>query len=600
MKHSRFAWLAAFAVTALAAVTFIGCGKDDAAAPKAEASVSAGAAAATGNTVFDKTTARLEKGGIAFAFTDGASATQMIDRMFDSFGAIVPADVPEAKKILDAVKDFTNELGLKSFLGSGASVKKNGDYYRCIDFEYAPEQKGLFWDLIGPASSGPAPELKLTSPKSAVAVTTKFEPGVLYAFIDKKLRATLDEETMGMIDQQISNLHSAGIQPDKLLECISGVTFYSEGREYKEEDMQGILAGEDPEAKIMELVPKFGLILTTKSDLCWKALENFISQSSPEIVKDGKIVPVEGIAIFQSGNYLIATNDEAAILDRIAGKGSDLTANAEFARMAALAGKDFSSFSWVSEDYYKTIASLSGVIGQVAGGITGGAVPATDPMAIFGNDIHSVLSASKIDAEGLTFTTITSDLQVALLNSGTVAGVVSGVLPFIGPIAQNIMATMQNAGGMGSVDNLERQFNATLALAQLKEAKIPESSCVFFAVAEDGGVVFAKWDAEEEGIVPVGDPGDVLEFPFVVLTSPEAAEKADKPEETVVFYEDPNDFFDGIFVVFGDGSVKYLEGDFDNHVEAMEAAANTFDLSDKAAADLLKKAAAIDEIFEED
>ena len=597
MKHSRFAWLAAFAVTALAAVTFIGCGKDDAAAPKAEASVSAGAAAATGNTVFDKTTARLEKGGIAFAFTDGASATQMIDRMFDSFGAIVPADVPEAKKILDAVKDFTNELGLKSFLGSGASVKKNGDYYRCIDFEYAPEQKGLFWDLIGPASSGPAPELKLTSPKSAVAVTTKFEPGVLYAFIDKKLRATLDEETMGMIDQQISNLHSAGIQPDKLLECISGVTFYSEGREYKEEDMQGLLAGEDPEAKIMELVPKFGLILTTKSDLCWKALENFISQSSPEIVKDGKIVPVEGIAIFQSGNYLIATNDEAAILDRIAGKGSDLTANAEFARMAALAGKDFSSFSWVSEDYYKTIASLSGVIGQVAGGITGGAVPATDPMAFFGKDIHSVLSASKIDAEGLTFTTITSDLQVALLNSGTVAGVVSGVLPFIGPIAQNIITTMQNAGGMNSA-NLERQIQATAALALLKEAKVPEGNGVFFTVAEDGsGAVFAKWNAEH-GLEAVGGT-DETDFPFVVLVSPDAASKADKPEETVVFYEDPNDFFDGIFVAFGDGSVRFLEGNFDNHVEAMEAAANTFDLSDKAASDLLKKAAAIDKIFED-
>ena len=595
MKHTKFAWLAAFAVSAIAAVTFLGCGKEE---PAEKAVTGAGGAASGPATVFDITTSRLEKGGISYAFTDGAAATQMIDRMFDSFGAIVPADIPEAKKILDAVKDFTNELGLKAFLGSGASVKKNGDYYRCIDFEYAPEQKGLFWDLIGAASNGPAPELKLTSPKSAVAVSSKFEPGALYAFIDKKLRATLDEETMAVVDQQISGLHSAGIQPDKLLECISGITFFAEGREFKEEDMQGILAGEDPEAKIMELVPKFGLILTTKSDLCWKALENFISQSSPDIVKDGRIVPVEGIAIFQSGNYLIATNDEAAIRDRIAGKGTDLTANAEFARMAALAGKDFSSFSWVSEDYYKTIASLSGVIGQVAGGITGGAVPATDPMAFFGKDIHSVLSASKIDAEGLTFTTITSDLQIALLNSGTVAGVVSGVLPFIGPIVQNIITTMQNVGGMNSADNLERQVKATAALELLKEEKIPESSCVFFTVAEEGGVVFAKWNAEEGTIVPVTETEEE-EFPFVVLVSPDAASKADKPEETVVFYEDPNDFFDGIFVAFGDGSVRFLEGNFDNHVEAMEAAANTFDLSDKAASDLLKKAAAIDKIFED-
>ena len=82
------------------------------------------------------------------------------------------------------------------------------------------------------------------------------------------------------------------------------------------------------------------------------------------------------------------------------------------------------------------------------------------------------------------------------------------------------------------------------------------------------------------------------------LVSPVAASKADKPEETVVFYEDPTEFFDGIFVVFGDGSVKFLEGDFDDHAEALEAAANTFGLSDKAAADLIKKGAAIDKYFE--
>ena len=598
MKHSKFAWLAAFAVSALAAVTFIGCGKEEASS-KADTSASAASSAiSTGNTVFDKTTARLEIGGIAYSFTDGAAAYQMVDKMFDSLDGLVPKGIPEAKKIFDAIRDFAaNDFGLKSFLGSGTSVKKNGDYYRCIDFEYAPEHKGLFWDIVGTAASnGPAPELKLTSPKSAFAFSSKFEPGALYAFIDKKLRATLDEDTMAEIDQQISGLAGAGIQPDKLLDCISGISFYAEGREYKEDDLQGILAGEAPEARIMELVPKFALIITTKSDLCWKALENFLSQSSPELVKDGRIVPVEGIAIFQDGNYLIATNDEAAIRDRIAGKGTDLNANAEFAKMVALAGKDFSSFSWVSEEYYKTLASLTTVFGKVAGGVTGGAVPANNPALLIGQDLHSALATAKIDAEGLTFTTITSDLQIALVNSGTLAGFICGFLPNIGPLAQNIIQAMNNNGN--SADNLERQIKANAAFAMLQEAKIPESSCVFFAVAEDGnGVVFAKWD-EAKGEM-VQDDTEEVDFPYTVLTSPEAAAKADNPEETIVFYEDPNEFFDGIFVMFGDGSVKFLDGDFDNHVEAMEAAANTFGLSDKTAADLLKKAAAIDKIFED-
>lgn len=580
MKHSKFAWIAAFAFTALAALPFSGRAQDDAA-------------------VFDKTTSRLEKGGIAFSYTQGAAACQMVDQMFDSFNVLVPADTPEAKEIFTAIRGIVDEFGLKTFQGSGTSVKKNGDYYRCIDFEYAPERKGVFWDLVGDVSKGAAPELKLTSPKSALAVSMKFEPGVLYAFVDKKLRATLDEETMAAVDEQISDLASAGIQPDKLLECISGLSFYVEGREFKEEDMQGVLAGEDPAAAIMALVPKFAFVITTKSDLCWKALENFISKSSPELVKDGKIVPVDGIAIFQAGNYLVATNDEAAIRDRIAGKGSDLTADAEFAKMLALADKDFSSFSYVSEDYFKMIAGITATFGAMANDVVGGAVPATDPasLAIMSN-FHATLATSKIDAEGLVFTTVTKDLQIALLNSGTVAGFISGLLPYVGPFAKGIMDSM-NDDGPNSAEILERQVQATAALALLKEAKIPEGNGVFFTVAEDGsGAVFAKWNAEH-GLETVGET-DETDFPFVILASPEAAAKADNPEETVVFYEDPTECFDGIFVVFGDGEVKFLEGNFEDHAEAMEAAANTFGLSDKAAADLLKKAAAIDKLFKDE
>lgn len=593
MKRFKFAWIAACAFTVLAAVTFIGCGKED--APE-KAVTGLGGAASGPATVFDITTSRLEKGGISFSYTEGAAACQMLDRMIDSFEVLLPDD-PESKKIMTAVRDFAGELGLKSFLGSGASVKKNGDYYRCIDFEYAKEHKGLIWDIIGTnVSSGPAPELKLASPKSAFAATTKFEPGALYAYIDKKLRATLDEEIMAVIDQQISSLASQGIQPDKLLECISGITLYVEGREFTEEDFKALTESEDAQAKILEMIPKFALVLTTKNDICWKALENFISQASPELVQDGRIVPIEGIAIFQAGNYLVATNEEAAIRDRIAGKGSDLSSNAEFAKMLALAGNDFTSYSFISEDYFKMLNSISGIAGSLAGDITGGA----DPSAIFAKGFHSTLATCKIDADGLTFTTITPDLQIALLNSGTVAGVISGLLPYAGQFAQILKAKMDMDGGdFGDSDRMGRQIAMGVAFAQLKDAKIPEGKCVFFTFSEESGeLVFAKWDDAEGGVVTVGET-DEEEFPYVVLTSPEAAAKADNPEETVVFYEDPTEFFDGIFVVFGDDSAKFLEGDFENHTEAMEAVVNTFGLSEKAAADLLKKAAAIDELFED-
>ena len=145
---------------------------------------------------------------------------------------------------------------------------------------------------------------------------------------------------------------------------------------------------------------------------------------------------------------------------------------------------------------------------------------------------------------------------------------------------------------------LERQVQATAALALLKEAEIPAAKCVFFTLGEEGDIVFAKWNEAEDEFVSVPEDADEDEFPFVLLSSPNAAAKADKPEETVVFYEDPTECYDGIFDVFGDGEVKFLEGVFADHAEAMEAAANTFGLSDKAAAELIKKGVAIDKIFD--
>ena len=580
MKHSVFACIAAVSISALAALPFSAPAQDS-------------------NPVFDKTTARLEKGGIAFSFTDGAAAYLMVDKMFDSIEGLIPQDTPEAKQVFDGIREFAGgEFGLKTFLGCGTSVKKVGDYYRCIDFEYAPEHKGLFWDMFGATvSKGPAAELKLASPKSAVVFSGKMEPGALYTFIDKKLRSMLSEEDIAAIDQQLSDLASSGIQPDKLLECLSGITFYMEGREYKEEDLQGLSEEEDPAAGISKLVPKFALIFTTKSDICWKALENFLSKNSPELVQDGKIVPLEGFAIFQAGNYLVATNDEAAVRDRIAGKGSDLTANAEFAKMLALAGKDFSGFSFLSEDYYKMIASMTKVFGALAGAVVGDAVPATDPSLALMKDLHSALWTAQVDPEGLVFTTITSDLQIALLNSGTVAGVVSGFLPYVGPIAQSVMKAMENSDN-GGADTLERQTQSQAAFVLLHDATVPADT-VFFSLDDEGNFAFVKWDAEGDAFVPANEAAeDVEDFPFVFLTTPDAASKAENPEEVVVFYEDPTEFVDGIFVVLGDGSVKFLDGDFDDHAEALEAAANTFGLSDKAAADLIKKGAAIDKMFE--
>ena len=78
MKRFKFAWIAACAFTVLAAVTFIGCGKED--APE-KAVTGLGGAASGPATVFDITTSRLEKGGISFSYTESAVACQMLDHM---------------------------------------------------------------------------------------------------------------------------------------------------------------------------------------------------------------------------------------------------------------------------------------------------------------------------------------------------------------------------------------------------------------------------------------------------------------------------------------------------------------------------------------
>ena len=144
---------------------------------------------------------------------------------------------------------------------------------------------------------------------------------------------------------------------------------------------------------------------------------------------------------------------------------------------------------------------------------------------------------------------------------------------------------------------LGRQIRVLAGLTMLKSTVIPQGERIFFTIAKKGsGAAFIKWDETNREFVTVGET-DETEFPYIVINSPEAAARVSNPKEIIIFCEDPADFSDGIFFAFGDGSVKFLEGDFDNHVQAINAAIKAFGITEKASADILKKAAAIDAIF---
>lgn len=593
MKHKGLACLAAVAISAFAALPFTGRAEDSAA-------------------VFEKTTSKLEQGGITFSYTNGEVAYTMVDKMFDGITALIPEE-SEGQEIVKFLHGVFDELGLKSVIGEGTSVKKVGEYYRCRNFMYAPKsgRKGLLWDLAGAsvASKGPAPELKLTAPESAFALSVKVEPAAAYKYVLKKLAEELDEEEMDGIEQQIDSLKDNGVDVEKLVESISGVTFYCEpfdlqNGKFKEiiDDAQNEdLDEEEMIPRVLEAMPRTALIITTKNDLCWKTLKDAVSEAAPEIVQDDKIVPVEGIAIFQAGNYLIATNEEAAIRKRIAGNGTDLTSNKEFAEMLKLADKDFTNFVWVSKEYFKSIKSSFDQLKSLSDEFE------DDKFAGFAAlyDLNSALCTVNISADGILTDSITSDLQVALLDSETLPGVVAGLLPYAGPIAKIVAEIVDEMDDDDDDDDDmdmdaailgARKLVASIALERLKESKVPANT-VFFTLGEDD-LVYAKWNASEETFDTIPEDTEEEEFPYVFVNSPSAAAKADKPDETVIFFEDPMENSDGIYFVFGDESVKFLEGDFESYSEAAEAAVNSFDISDDIAKKLLKRAAAIDEMLE--
>ena len=142
------------------------------------------------------------------------------------------------------------------------------------------------------------------------------------------------------------------------------------------------------------------------------------------------------------------------------------------------------------------------------------------------------------------------------------------------------------------IGNTVRKRNADTALGLLKKADIPDGSCIYFAIAKDEkSLAFAKMNAE--GKIEIVGETDETEFPYALLSSPKAITLFAK-EETILFYEDPTDFDDGINIVFADGSTKYLKGSFVSHTEAMKAAARAFGLSAGITAMLERKAAAFD------
>ena len=154
-------------------------------------------------------------------------------------------------------------------------------------------------------------------------------------------------------------------------------------------------------------------------------------------------------------------------------------------------------------------------------------------------------------------------------------------------------ASQKKISAAGVHVDAERKTNATLAFSLLKSANIPTGSCIYFAIAKDHRHLdFAKED-EDGRLVTVGET-DGTNFPYALLVSPKNTPQSAKPEETIVFYEDPMEFFDGVLIAFANGNIEYLEGNFWTHADVMKAAARTFEFSAGTAAELQRKVTAFD------
>jgi hypothetical protein len=334
------------------------------------------------NADYGKVASRLDTGGIAYVYWNGA---KIFSELAKSFGPVadIAASEPglttgEKERIrnyLNLAGRLTAAGGINNIKGFGfSSTESEPGIFLNKSFLYAPDRSGFLWDTFG-KKPHQLTELNMVPEKSAAFAFYDFDLPLLWRAIFKELESSKVPETAGWQEEASQQVKAfVGLPLDDFLDSLG--------------DGFGIIVTLDAE-RLVEIpvgdkpwqmpAPAAALVLKVKSARIFDRFDALM-KLNPKVQgtdePDLKLRVLNGMsslsfvnpAIALSGDYLIfSTNEEIvrAIVDTRNGKEPGIRSNAEFARLAEGMPQAGNCVAYVNTLFQQSLTDLQIKVGEM-------------------------------------------------------------------------------------------------------------------------------------------------------------------------------------------------------------------------------------------
>lgn len=286
----------------------------------------------------------VDQDGFALSINNGGYLVRWLEDLYNAGTEKLVAE-PTFKIVDNIIREFWTENNFAQIGSTAVSGKEiSPDFYSVKQFVELPAAKrtGALWKI---SQGSQALSYIGVMPKHTIAAAAfDFNAAELLAMVDRYVNKFGNQEVKDSYQQLFAECLQNGVDVRTLVNSVQGAAFCIEA---------------DPARQIVPGFSSCTLYLAVKDQTLMNAIVKMMKEKNPEIVTVNNELmiptPVGMFAVFQQGNYIVATTDFAGAKKLIAGEAPSLKQNPDYIKYAAGMPDKGDAFIFISSELGKTV-----------------------------------------------------------------------------------------------------------------------------------------------------------------------------------------------------------------------------------------------------
>lgn len=286
----------------------------------------------------------VDQDGFALSINNGGYLVRWLEDLYNAGTEKLVAE-PTFKIVDNIIREFWTENNFAQIGSTAVSGKEiSPDFYSVKQFVELPAAKrtGALWKI---SQGSQALSYIGVMPKNTIAaVAVDFDGAELLAMIDRYVAKYAPQEVKDGYKAFFAEGLQNGVDVKAIANSVRGIALCVEA---------------DPARLVAPGYSSATLYLSVKDQTLMNTIVKAAKAKNPEIVTVNNELmipaPFGMVAVFQQGNYIVATTDFAGTKNLLAGKSPSLKQNPDYIKYAAGTPDKGDAFIFVSSELGKTV-----------------------------------------------------------------------------------------------------------------------------------------------------------------------------------------------------------------------------------------------------